>query len=137
MTITGIANNTCDCEDVSFTINFGNDRCDCSAYAEITIPGPHDCGDADSRVGIGLVCSEDGIAIDLALFPNDGNQGETHWNQVHPPGTTPGDVVIDGSANYDTGDNISCDYGSAVVTATPILSSSNECCDDLVEGPPP
>jgi hypothetical protein len=106
-------------------------------YAEIEIAGPHDCVNAVSRVGMSLACSEGGITVDLALFPDDGAQGETHWNQTHPPGTSPGDVVIDGSANYDTGDNISCDYANAVVTATPILSSSNECCDDLAEGPPP
>jgi hypothetical protein len=84
-----------------------------------------------------IVCSEAGIGLDLSLFPNDGNQGETHWTQSHPPGTAPGDVVIDGSADYDNGDNISCDYGTAVVSASPILSSSNECCDDPVEGEPP
>ena len=106
-------------------------------YAEIEIAGPHDCGNAVSRVGMSVLCSESGIALDLALFPDDPYQGETHWTQTHPPGTAPGDAVIDGSATYVQGDNISCDYQNAVVTATPILSSSNECCDDLAEGPPP
>jgi hypothetical protein len=132
VTITGIASNSCECEDVEFTINFGNDRCDCFMYAEIEIAGPHDCGNAVSGAGISLSCSESGITVDLSLLPDDGAQGETHWTQSHPPGTAPGDVVIDGLASYSPGDNESCDYTDAVVTATPIISSSNECCDDIV-----
>lgn len=103
----------------------------------IDIAGPHDCWDAATRIEMTLVCSASGITVDIGLFPYDGLQGETHWTQTHPPGTAPGDVIIDGSAFYSQGDNLSCDYQNAVVTATPILSSSNECCDDLAEGPPP
>jgi len=103
----------------------------------IDIAGPHDCWDAVSRIEMSLVCSESGITVDLGLFPADGLQGETHWTQTHPPGTAPGDVIIDGSAFYGQGDNLSCDYQNAVVSAIPILSSSNECCDDPVEGEPP
>jgi hypothetical protein len=116
---------------------FDNDRCDCTVGKAITIGGPHDCGDANSIVEMSLTCSPSGIVVDLGLFPNDGLQGETHWTQSHPPGTAPGDVIIDGSAVYSQGDNLSCDYANAVVTATPILSSSNECCDDTEEVPPP